>query len=50
VSGREKAAALARALAGDTDLPAGRVTAQGRTLWLVDQDSAAELPYFDCAM
>jgi len=50
VSGREKAPALARALAGDTDLPAGRVTAYGRTLWLVDQDSAAELPYFDCAM
>ena len=50
VSGREKAPALARALAGDTDLPAGRVTAYGRTLWLVDQDSAAELPYFDCAL
>lgn len=50
VSGSEKASALARALAGDTDLPAGRVAGQGRTLWLVDRDSAAELPYFDCSM
>ncbi|MGV8908911.1 MAG: 6-phosphogluconolactonase [Propionicimonas sp.] len=50
VSGEEKAPALARALAGDTDLPAGRVAGQGRTLWLVDRASAAELPYFDCAL
>jgi 6-phosphogluconolactonase len=50
VSGKEKASALSRALAGDTDLPAGRVSGQGRTLWLVDRASAAELPYFDCAM
>ena len=50
VSGSEKASALTRALAGDTELPAGRVSGQGRTLWLVDQASAAELPYFDCAM
>ena len=50
VSGAEKASALARALAGDTDLPAGRVSGQGRTLWLVDRASAVELPYFDCAL
>ncbi len=48
VSGEEKAPVLARALAGDTDLPAGRVAGQARTLWLVDRASAAELPYFDC--
>jgi 6-phosphogluconolactonase len=50
VSGAEKASALARALAGDIDLPAGRVAGLSRTLWLVDRASAAELPYFDCAM
>ncbi|MCC6495767.1 MAG: 6-phosphogluconolactonase [Propionibacteriaceae bacterium] len=48
VSGEEKAPVLARALAGDIDLPAGRVAGQARTLWLVDRASAAELPYFDC--
>lgn len=48
VSGAEKANALARALAGDTTLPAGRVSGQDRTIWLVDQAAASELPYFDC--
>lgn len=49
ISGAEKANALARALAGDTHLPAARVAGQDRTLWLVDAPAAAELPYFDCA-
>lgn len=50
VSGAEKANALARALAGDTSLPAGRVGGRSRTLWLVDQAAASELPYFDCSL
>lgn len=50
VSGQEKGPALSRALAGDTDLPAGRVSGQGRTLWLVDRAAAAGLPYFDCTL
>ncbi len=50
VSGEEKASAMSKALAGDTDLPAGRVSGQVRTLWLVDRASAAELPYFDCTL
>lgn len=48
VSGAEKANALVRALAGDTTLPAARVAGQSRTIWLVDQAAAEELPYFDC--
>ncbi len=50
VSGAEKANALVRALAGDTTLPAGRVAGQERTLWLVDQAAAEQLPYFDCTL
>ena len=49
VSGAEKSNALSRSLAGDTSLPAGRVAGRERTLWLVDQAAASELPYFDCA-
>ncbi len=48
VSGTEKSNALSRALAGDTSLPAGRVAGRDRTLWLIDQAAASELPYFDC--
>ena len=48
VSGAEKSNALARSLAGDTSLPAARVAGRERTLWLVDQPAATELPYFDC--
>lgn len=50
VSGTEKADALSRSLAGDTSLPAARVAGRDRTLWLVDQDAATELPYFDCRL
>ncbi len=49
VSGSDKAAAVARALTGDEELPAGRVAARDRTLWLVDEASAAQLPYFECS-
>ncbi len=48
VSGAEKSNALARSLAGDTNLPAARVAGRDHTLWLVDQAAASELPYFDC--
>lgn len=42
VSGKEKAKALARVVAGE-DLPAGRVRAE-QVLWLVDPEAASELP------
>ncbi len=48
ISGAEKSNALTRSLAGDTSLPAARVAGRDRTLWLVDQAAASELPYFDC--
>lgn len=48
VSGVEKSNALARSLAGDSSLPAARVAGRDRTLWLVDQAAASELPYFEC--
>ncbi len=50
VSGTEKSNALVRSLAGDTSLPAARVAGRERTLWLVDQSAASELPYFDCTL
>lgn len=50
VSGAPKAAAVSRSLAGDQELPAARVAGQERTLWLVDQAAAAELPYYDCQL
>lgn len=50
VPGADKAAAVARAMGGDTELPAGRVTGRDRTLWLLDEESAAELPYFECSL
>lgn len=50
VAGSDKAAAAARALAGDTTVPAGRVAGRERTVWLLDDDAAAELPYFECSL
>ena len=50
VNGAEKANALSRALAGDDKLPAAHVRAQGRTLWLVDEAAAQQLPYFECSL
>jgi len=40
VSGADKADAVARARAGDTDLPAGRVRATERVVWLLDRAAA----------
>jgi 6-phosphogluconolactonase len=48
VNGADKASAVARALGEDPSLPAARVAARERTLWLLDEESAAELPYFVC--
>lgn len=48
VSGEEKGDSLARALGGDPELPASRVEGTDCTLWLVDEDAAGKLPYFDC--
>ena len=47
-AGEEKADATARALAGDTSLPAARVSGRLQTLWLVDRAAASDVPYFDC--
>ncbi len=48
VNGADKASAVARALGEDPSLPAARVAGRDRTLWLLDEESAAELPYFVC--
>jgi 6-phosphogluconolactonase len=48
--GAEKAEAVGRALAGDSELPAAQVAARGRTLWLVDEPAATQLPYFECSV
>jgi len=46
VSGSDKAAAAKMALlgAGPVQVPAGGVSAAGRTLWLMDREAASELP------
>jgi 6-phosphogluconolactonase len=46
VSGADKAAAAKMALlgAGPVQIPAGGVSAAGRTLWLMDREAASELP------
>lgn len=44
VSGAEKAPALARAVASDPALPAGRVQPDGDLTWFVDKEAAAKLP------
>ncbi len=48
-SGEEKAEVVSRAVAGDSALPAGRVSGRRRTLWLVDEAAAAKLPYYECS-
>lgn len=48
VNGADKAASVARAVAGDPALPAGAVKGRERTLWFLDQGAAADLPYFTC--
>lgn len=49
-SGTPKAAAVKAAIGGDTSIPAGNVHGQEATIWLIDQDAAQDMPYFDCSM
>ncbi len=48
VAGADKATAVAHALGGDAALPAARVAGRDRTIWMLDDASAADLPYFEC--
>jgi 6-phosphogluconolactonase len=50
VNGADKAPSVARAMAQDTALPAARVAGRERTVWLLDEPAAAELPYFECSI
>ena len=47
-SGADKAGVVAAAIGGDASLPAGQVRGRDATVWLVDQDAAGKLPYFEC--
>jgi 6-phosphogluconolactonase len=49
-SGRSKAGWVKAALAADASLPAARITGREATIWMIDQDAAAEMPYFECSM
>lgn len=49
ISGRDKADAAARAHAGDPSIPSGVIRGTDRTLWLLDRDAAADLPYHECS-
>ena len=44
VSGKEKAAIVARVRAGDARLPAARVRSQGEIAWFLDEAAASALP------
>lgn len=50
VSGADKADAVARAINGDTTIPASMVKGRERTRWLLDREAAAKLPYFECCL
>lgn len=47
-SGRHKAEIVARALQHDQQIPAGLVHGAQATYWFLDQDAAANLPYYRC--
>jgi 6-phosphogluconolactonase len=49
VSGSQKAPMVRRGIAGDPDIPAGRLRPAGRLTWLVTEDAAAELEREDLA-
>lgn len=44
VAGDDKAASAARAIGGDSTLPAGAVQGRDRTVWFIDADAARDLP------
>lgn len=48
VSGAEKAAATAQALAGNPDLPAAHVHGTHETVWFLDAEAAADVPVHQC--
>lgn len=48
VAGADKADAVRRSWEGDRTAPAGVVRGTERTLWLLDQAAAAQLPYHSC--
>ena len=48
LSGPDKADVAAQALAGSEDIPAGVVRGIDDTLWFIDREAAAELPWFRC--
>ena len=50
LSGPDKAQVAAQALAGSANIPAGVVRGTDDTLWFIDRDAAAELPWFHCAL
>jgi 6-phosphogluconolactonase len=50
LSGPDKADVAVRALAGAEELPAGVVRGTEDTLWFIDREAAADLPWFHCAL
>lgn len=44
VAGADRAAVVARAYAGDTDLPLGRLDPRGEWIWFCDRAAAADIP------
>ncbi|MFT3861649.1 6-phosphogluconolactonase [Micropruina sp.] len=49
-NGADKAGAVASALAGSPDTPAGVVRGRHATKWFIDREAARHLPWFDCAL
>ena len=47
VAGTKKAKATQKVLAGDQTLPATHVKGRARTVWFVDEEAAAKLPYYE---
>ena len=45
---RRKADAVAQALSGSPDTPAGQVRGREATKWFIDRDAGRELPWFEC--
>lgn len=50
VVGSEKSLAVARALSGEQNLPAARVSGVDRTLWFLDQEAAQHVPTYACEL
>ncbi|MBP8918513.1 MAG: 6-phosphogluconolactonase [Micropruina sp.] len=50
LSGPDKADAAVRAMNGDEDIPAGVVRGADDTLWFIDRDAAAGLPWFRASL